>query len=802
MFSKPLDQRLKSHIYDHLRPDPESGVRKLRSEFMARLRDADFEYIKDVLRVLKFLIKDAIPAKPKFYGLLLIKCIMERAQRPVVEFFMKKLMSRLFLIAQFEMKVEDRQKGTRCLKKYYNQNSQENSDFSFKFYTLLLECWKHWDQLFSQEHKKIKVNCDKLRTIFPVNDYHYNDLEADEEGEERGGRLTTGHRDTVGTRGTRGEGVEGYEGIDGGGIGEGGSMAGSRRSADTIDRNLMLRSLSRDDLVTVQVSSSLRIRKGVCRLIKNADEGAIIKSLNDLHQQLTTQGGIMKRLAKSETLKFTDDSDRQKLAREIDVIDEMVLIIEKAADQRMTVKEFKTQMCQYDQGSISIPETYKSGPLPAGGYLGGLNPTPSVSLTHSSITPSQKGGSGAKAKPGFPPTFGSLGQSKDAPEDVPLGHDPFDIHGVPATRLTFEDSRKNKPRSVEPVDRAGIFSLPRATSANQYHRTNDDIMEESDEDEYSHHPLTWKENHSVDTFEERHKRGHMSNGDLANRPNGESLRSILSKKQIGEAPDEFIPSASKDGGFKNGDSFNPFFPSYDSKARDKDTSSFFKKDKENKNQKEDFGYSPREMEGGQILTSVLVGSAQTLGSQSGATPKLNQAPRTRTPQLPSAPSTGPNSTKAFEDFKSSAPLPPAVTPQPPQNNNFNFGWGQDAAGPADNPFNAFTEFNHGNMEMIVEDSKEDFDESRRSQSKVWDPKSTARLAKKGNESRRHTEERFDGNNSRLKFDDFYDLDGNSNRESRDFNPWEGGGGDSLQPVPHWLSPGVQFQPDLRPFHQT
>lgn len=45
------------------------------------------------MAVLKSLFKDKIPAKPKFYGLLLLKEFMDHNQPQIVEYFIKKLLS-------------------------------------------------------------------------------------------------------------------------------------------------------------------------------------------------------------------------------------------------------------------------------------------------------------------------------------------------------------------------------------------------------------------------------------------------------------------------------------------------------------------------------------------------------------------------------------------------------------------------------------------------------------------------------------------------------------------------------------
>lgn len=178
MFSKPLDPSLKAKIYENLRSDPEIGVQRLREAYLRDIELGKFETIKEVIRVLKFMIKDKIPAKPKFFALLLIKELMRTEKKPIVEYFIKKLLSRFFLIAQFEQKNPDIKRGERCLKKYYDSNDPANLEFANKFFILLLECWKHWSQMFGADYKRIREKCEKVRSLFPTNDMFYDQLET------------------------------------------------------------------------------------------------------------------------------------------------------------------------------------------------------------------------------------------------------------------------------------------------------------------------------------------------------------------------------------------------------------------------------------------------------------------------------------------------------------------------------------------------------------------------------------------------------------------------------------------------
>ncbi len=88
----------------------------------------------------------------------------------MTEYFIKKLLSRLYLVASFEIEKRDIERGKRCLNKYFTKNTPDNQDYSLKFFILLLECWKRWDSLFSNTYPKIKEKSGKLKKIFPVND--------------------------------------------------------------------------------------------------------------------------------------------------------------------------------------------------------------------------------------------------------------------------------------------------------------------------------------------------------------------------------------------------------------------------------------------------------------------------------------------------------------------------------------------------------------------------------------------------------------------------------------------------------
>lgn len=177
MFSKSVDKELKKKVYSNLQTNPEENIASLKDRVTKDAKASRIEEVKDFMKIIKEMIKDKIPAKPKFYALLLLKEIMDCKKTPIVEYFIKKMLDRLFKIAQFNIKSSDPNKGQKCLDAYFSQQSKENSDFSQRFFTLLLECWKHWDELYSSTFSKIKDKCDKLRSIFPSKHQFLNHLE-------------------------------------------------------------------------------------------------------------------------------------------------------------------------------------------------------------------------------------------------------------------------------------------------------------------------------------------------------------------------------------------------------------------------------------------------------------------------------------------------------------------------------------------------------------------------------------------------------------------------------------------------
>lgn len=99
----------------------------------------------------------------------------------ITEYFIKKLMDRLFKIAMFSSKASSSHNKETCLDEYYLQHSEENRMYSARFYDLLLECWKEWDAVFSESFRKIKDKAAKLRPLFPAKFTWLNHLQGRED---------------------------------------------------------------------------------------------------------------------------------------------------------------------------------------------------------------------------------------------------------------------------------------------------------------------------------------------------------------------------------------------------------------------------------------------------------------------------------------------------------------------------------------------------------------------------------------------------------------------------------------------
>ena len=178
MARKAFGNKIKNFFYKQLETNAEKNIGSLLTLIKEDVDDNKMQVVREYIAVIKYMIKDKIPSKPKFYALLILKELMELENREIVDYFVKKMINRLFYIAQFESKnKKDTKRGERCLKKYYNQDSNENREYSLKFFILLLECWQHWSDKYGESNKKINQKSEKLRTLFPQTDIYYNYLD-------------------------------------------------------------------------------------------------------------------------------------------------------------------------------------------------------------------------------------------------------------------------------------------------------------------------------------------------------------------------------------------------------------------------------------------------------------------------------------------------------------------------------------------------------------------------------------------------------------------------------------------------
>lgn len=166
------NEKFEDKIVKSLERSPEE-FRKIQLLVMELLKNGDFPKIKEVISAVKELIKSKKPAKAKYYGLFLIRDVLQPRNKEVVDFFVKKLMERLSIIALFEPNNKnDVTRGKRCLNTYYNVSNAENDIYSQNFFELLLECWKRWGDMF-QSDARIMEKVNKIRPFFLPTETHY-----------------------------------------------------------------------------------------------------------------------------------------------------------------------------------------------------------------------------------------------------------------------------------------------------------------------------------------------------------------------------------------------------------------------------------------------------------------------------------------------------------------------------------------------------------------------------------------------------------------------------------------------------
>lgn len=128
MFTKKIDKNMKEYILRNFRTNPDRELINVRNTLMRDVLSNDKKKNESIVLVLKDIIKDQIPAKLKFYSLLLLKELLESRNKIFFESFQKNLLERLATIANFP------KDPSQCLDFYYTNNSEENKNFSIMFY--------------------------------------------------------------------------------------------------------------------------------------------------------------------------------------------------------------------------------------------------------------------------------------------------------------------------------------------------------------------------------------------------------------------------------------------------------------------------------------------------------------------------------------------------------------------------------------------------------------------------------------------------------------------------------------------
>lgn len=100
MFKSKVDKKVKRVILKKLQINPQNNYISVRKIFLESLLKNNKKKIHEVVRVIKSIIKDKIPAKPKYYSLMLLKDLMETQNKILISYFEKKLSERLFKIAK------------------------------------------------------------------------------------------------------------------------------------------------------------------------------------------------------------------------------------------------------------------------------------------------------------------------------------------------------------------------------------------------------------------------------------------------------------------------------------------------------------------------------------------------------------------------------------------------------------------------------------------------------------------------------------------------------------------------------
>lgn len=163
--------------YNNLLEECPRRYPELLAEVKGKIEREGKPAIKNSIATIKATIKDKVVAKKKVYALYLLKDLMETKNPAIVEYFCEKICDRLKKIAlAASEKKEKLTKAEHCLDDFFEDNSAENRKNSATFYRLLMECWKRWDECFSQTFRKIRNAADKLRPFLPTQYNYYDSL--------------------------------------------------------------------------------------------------------------------------------------------------------------------------------------------------------------------------------------------------------------------------------------------------------------------------------------------------------------------------------------------------------------------------------------------------------------------------------------------------------------------------------------------------------------------------------------------------------------------------------------------------
>ena len=163
--------------YNNLLEECPRRYPELLAEVKGKIEREGKPAIKNSIATIKATIKDKVVAKKKVYALYLLKDLMETKNLAIVEYFCEKICDRLKKIAlAASEKKEKLTKAEHCLDDFFEDNSAENRKNSATFYRLLMECWKKWDECFSQTFRKIRNAADKLRPFLPTQYNYYDSL--------------------------------------------------------------------------------------------------------------------------------------------------------------------------------------------------------------------------------------------------------------------------------------------------------------------------------------------------------------------------------------------------------------------------------------------------------------------------------------------------------------------------------------------------------------------------------------------------------------------------------------------------